>query len=369
MAHSRGRMRRYRWDIVRSVVWKNNPPANHYVADDYLLKVDLSTSWDWKTNISEVALNKTKVPSTGTAPPSLISGALYQGSTNDPRIYMYGGTTNWWNTTSPTFQAPQTKEYSLWSYDTQSKVWGQHDISDAAPWRPSVGATTEAPELGLTFWYGGEMDSGSSTETQFFGDQVKVFLEGMVVYNTSSQVAMNISTQPADQGQPRTRGSMQYIPGIGEKGILVYMGGTHRPANEIDNNVAVNYLDMSELDIFDVASLFKKPSNTSTAWHHQKATGDIPLSRGQFCAVTASAPDNSSHNIYIYGGWNEHTYTYFDDVYVLSLPSFTWTMLYGEGSGPRFGHTCHLVGNRQMLTVGGVSTLDVKCEYFAVANL
>ena len=44
---------------------------------------------------------------------------------------------------------------------------------------------------------------------------------------------------------------------------------------------------------------------------------------------------------------------YFDEVWVLSIPSFTWTQIY-TGSSPRFAHTCHLVGNRTMLTVGGV---------------
>lgn len=45
--------------------------------------------------------------------------------------------------------------------------------------------------------------------------------------------------------------------------------------------------------------------------------------------------------------------TMYDDVYALSLPSFRWTHMYGPGQYPRWGHTCHLVGNRQMVTVGG----------------
>ena len=55
---------------------------------------------------------------------------------------------------------------------------------------------------------------------------------------------------------------------------------------------------------------------------------------------------------YIYGG-RDASYNYFDDIWVLSLPTFTWTLVY-SGSSPRFGHTCHVVGNRTLLTVGGV---------------
>lgn len=50
---------------------------------------------------------------------------------------------------------------------------------------------------------------------------------------------------------------------------------------------------------------------------------------------------------------------HFDDIHVLSLPSFTWTKVY-SGESARFGHTCHLVGNRTMLTVGGAATVANK---------
>lgn len=91
--------------------------------DDYLLTIDLSSSWNWKTNITETAFNITPVESTGTTPPSLTNGVLFQGSPDDPRIWMYGGTTNWWNVSAPSFQVPQPAAYSLWSYDTVGQQW------------------------------------------------------------------------------------------------------------------------------------------------------------------------------------------------------------------------------------------------------
>ena len=56
---------------------------------------------------------------------------------------------------------------------------------------------------------------------------------------------------------------------------------------------------------------------------------------------------------YLYGGINPKNLTIYDDVYVLSLPAFKWIQVYGPGESPRWGHTCHFIGNRQMLTVGG----------------
>ena len=44
-----------------------------------------------------------------------------------------------------------------------------------------------------------------------------------------------------------------------------------------------------------------------------------------------------------------------DEVYVLSLPSFVWFKANYTSSDPREGHTCHVVGNRQMLSIGGLN--------------
>lgn len=77
-----------------------------------------------------------------------------------------------------------------------------------------------------------------------------------------------------------------------------------------------------------------------------------------------AAPDNSSYNIYLYGGRDPVLGVLYDDIYILSLPSFTWQLMY-TGKSARFGHTCHLVGNRQMITVGGSlsSNVTTGCDW------
>jgi hypothetical protein len=64
----------------------------------------------------------------------------------------------------------------------------------------------------------------------------------------------------------------------------------------------------------------------------------------------------------MYGGRNQDNL--FDSIHVLTIPSFTWIKIY-EGKSPRFGHTCHVVGNRQMITVGGVNdtVLNRGCDW------
>lgn len=70
------------------------------------------------------------------------------------------------------------------------------------------------------------------------------------------------------------------------------------------------------------------------------------------------AKDYSSFNIYWYGGYDGLHATdqsYFkDDVWVLSLPSFTWTKVFTGRSGyGRAGHKCVMPYPDQMMVIGG----------------
>jgi hypothetical protein len=76
-----------------------------------------------------------------------------------------------------------------------------------------------------------------------------------------------------------------------------------------------------------------------------------------------SAPDNSSHHIYLYGGVDPITNTGFDDVLILTIPSFSWTNVWPVGEAPRWGHNCHVAGKRQMITVGGNNTNGLTCDW------
>lgn len=42
-----------------------------------------------------------------------------------------------------------------------------------------------------------------------------------------------------------------------------------------------------------------------------------------------------------------------DEVWVLSIPAYTRVRLDAKHKTTRAGHTCHLIGQRQMLSIGG----------------
>lgn len=334
--------------------------SNHKITEGYnlqLIAVDLAKAWDWQVSLPQVALNKTSNAETGALPPQVRSGALFSGLPDDNKIYLYGGTTDWWNFDFPV-PWPTSRMYVLWSYDTSTRAWSQYDVSSESPFRPSNGISTTAPDLGLGFYLNGEIDSGSSLEDMALGDNTKIFLEGMIVVNTTNQSVMNISTNAWSGSQPHTRGGATYIPHLAGNGILIVFGGTYKQANDVSKDETANYVAMDQIDVFDIGAYRR---NDTTLWYRQNATGDIPLPRTYFCTVLASALDNTTHNIYMYSGSGENDI--FDDIYVLSIPSFIWTKI-NSGTSPRYGHTCHIVGD-QMLTVGGMNSYDFNstCDW------
>ena len=196
--------------------------------DDYLIAIDLTKSWDWKTNISEAALTKTANPQTETKPPVHSRGALYHGADEDENIYLWGGTTSYWNTSSPGYQAPINQQYALWSYDTVTKTWDQFDVTLGSPNRPSRGSYTEAKDQQLGFYFNGMLDSGSELESQDLGSGNYQFLEGMIVIDTGNQTARNLSTKAVGGDMPRSRGAMIHVSAVGENGALVLIGGNQQ---------------------------------------------------------------------------------------------------------------------------------------------
>lgn len=107
---------------------------------------------------------------------------------------------------------------------------------------------------------------------------------------------------------------------------------------------------MSTIDIYDIAG---------DKWYKQQTIAG-PGQLAQGCAVVAVAQDQSSYNIYYYGGYNgvDPTSDFNDDVWILSLPSFMWMKVSsGSSDHARAGHKCVKPYPDQMVVVGGYPSL------------
>lgn len=106
---------------------------------------------------------------------------------------------------------------------------------------------------------------------------------------------------------------------------------------------------MSNIDIYDIAS---------KSWYTQSTSGGPGVALAQGCAVMQPAKDYSSFNIYWYGGYDglhsSNASDWSDDVWILSLPSFTWKKAASGRTGmARAGHRCVMPYPDQMLVIGG----------------
>jgi hypothetical protein len=326
--------------------------------------------------MSWLSFETTPNPRTGSVVrPAMVGGAMYHGLYNDTRVWTYSGTSYRGNTSFLNADATETNsnQYPLWSFDNGTQTWDQFDLGQLKT--PSFGSSAEAPDQGLAFYLGGGTNNGTEPYTRNDGDMVAL-LPGMMVVDTMHQTANNIFVSSMRDPQPRLGGAMQYVPGIGGNGLLVALSGRvydgkMTPISQDKGRL----LSFDTVDVFDLASYLTNPKSNGL-WYAQPTSGEVPPARIESCTVIASAPDNSTHNIYMYGGWDPtgNETKWYDDVYVLSLPSFTWIKLF-QAESPRYGHTCHIIG-RQLLTIGGnnirqnvTGRCDWETESIAVLDL
>lgn len=321
-----------------------------------LIEVDMGGSWNWKTNVSITQKERHESGSIEgmSWPVNVHDGALFGGTENSDTLYMFGGTTMDFNQSFPYYLIPPTEQYALWTYDIKGDLWTAFDTSSSGITIPSWGANAEAPNQGLAYYLGGQIDAGTANTTQYLEEDI-VRLGGMVVLDTTSSKTKNLTVDESIKSN-RQGASMVYVDNFGDAGVLVLLGG---------RSDADGFLPMDEISIFDVSTtdLTEGASADKNKWYQQKASGTIPSARTDFCLVAAPSQDNSSTSIYMYGGRSNGTI--FDDIYVLSIPSFTWVKVF-VGEDARWSVTCHFIPPRQMITVGGggkSNDISTDCDW------
>ena len=266
--------------------------------------------------------------------PSVNGGTLWADTVN--KIwYLYGGQYN----TAP----PDT--FTLWAYDTLYNTWNSSSAtsSDGSQVnRVSYGAAAVDDSRGIGYYFGGWLSNASVSG---FGTR-SLMTSNLLAYD------MNSSTFTNGSGPSTTdafaEGVMSFIP-ASDGGMLVYFGGIKQPVG--GGNGSWTALSMDQIYLFDLAN---------AKWYVQQATGRVPESRRRFCGGATWAQDQSSYNYYLYGGLPAVDQGYgFDDVYILSIPSFTWIKWYPDDNSTGYPHhslSCNVLSGSQMSIMGGYFT-------------
>ncbi|KAF2687734.1 hypothetical protein K458DRAFT_294300 [Lentithecium fluviatile CBS 122367] len=325
------------------------------------LSLDLKKSWQ----IASPSLTGLPKPS---GPPAVSLGYLWSSFNS---LYLYGGQYS----DSPIVKPGPN---SIWEYNIGTSKWIEHETpktsaGDSAEGdgqvvqRAAEGAGFSVATLGRGWYFGGHLDDFT---TEGWSNQIgRVYLKSLLEFTfpgrtneaveslkggktaSDSGVFRNV-TEGGLQGTgsfpERADGVLVYIPGFSDEGILLGLTGG-------DNDT---FTQMNTIDVYDIAK---------SKWYKQSTSGTMPKYRVNPCAVVASAADGSSHNVYMFGGQNlqpAKDQTQYDDMWILSVPSFTWIEVdQSQQSIPyaRAGHSCH-VYDSQMIVLGGYVGKELSCD-------
>ncbi|KAF2996412.1 hypothetical protein E8E13_002203 [Curvularia kusanoi] len=341
--------------------WSDAQQKSNTWTNDFLT-LDLTKSWQ----ISNPSLTGLPQPS---GPPALSLGYLYSSHNS---LWLYGGQ---YSDNPKAEPGPN----SVWEYDIGGKSWVEHaDPKSSAGvnaegdgqsiQRAAEGAGFGVTALGRGWYFGGHLDDFT---TEGWSNQIaRVYLKSLLEITfpghsndavdslkdgkkaDKEPVYRNITKggiQDTGSFPERADGVLTYVPGFGAEGLLIgFTGG--------DNDT---FAQMNVIDVYDIAE---------SKWYKQSTSGKMPPYRVNPCAVVGAALDGSSYNVYMFGGQNLQPYgdqTQKDDMWILSIPSFTWIEVEQDASQSvppaRAGHTCH-VWDGQMIMIGGYVGQELSCD-------
>jgi hypothetical protein len=244
------------------------------------------------------------------------------------------------NTTLYFYNPENTNSDTIWTYNVSTSSWKEVQVSNAAdnPPAPKPGGWVSTAGIGKSFYMGTPDDALSGRDT--------------TVPNPGLQILDTTTTPPAwkagIQGGPLLSSAEVVYVRSGKQGVLIAFGGVDPNSHQqfADQNLG-DYRDMSDIYVYDI---------DSSQWFTVTATGSVPAPRISFCAGVSSAPDDTSFQITIYGGYNLHAGNPANDIYVLSIPSFQWIDVTPKNMDQygRWQHDCVVWQDAQMLVLGGL---------------
>ncbi|KAL8993020.1 MAG: hypothetical protein Q9188_007439 [Gyalolechia gomerana] len=297
------------------------------------LSIDLSEDWR----------NDSVVPRTTNKPsgaPKLSSPAFAYDEKNDIFYSGFAGRVSSFG------DYPDPPPLSLWSFKpdgTGIGTWKREIDSDDSTFddltRPFKGYQAYGGDTALIL--GGISNSQSDEKTQDVSDDIP--LPGLLALNMTTKTFTNSTARSFNRGRSAVVGRMQYVPSFGPDGLFMAMGGSMIPV------VTENLISFGNIWVYQ--------AETNT-WFNQTARGNLPGPRKNFCLAGANST-NGTYEIFLYGGQNGNLgpeAVPYDEIYILTLPAFSWLKVDYPPEHPRHGHTCEHVGGSQIASIGGLDS-------------
>lgn len=256
--------------------------------------------------------------------------------------------------------------YEAYQYGPERASWSPGYIPSTMPDNVtryiSNGAAVSVPSENLGFYFSGIRGArwGPTTQSTRDWHLANTLIE--VDMSTMRKEEWSNNSLP-DDIEPRAGAELVWIP-VGGQGALVAVGGMTAVEDRLPAGLNSSQLSDAEKESPSFMTSLPVYDIVSKTWYMQNTTGDGPGPLTEFCSVVARAKDASSFNVYLYGGYTGLNSTTIpsDDVWILSIPTFTWVKAYsGIPAHGRRGHKCERVYPDQMLVIGGVNPNPEHC--------
>ena len=291
--------------------------------------------------------------------PNVIGGEILMPP-DKQRFFTFGGYFPRLNSSlQKNVQPEKDRPGDLIVYDPESDQWVLSDLgegSDRVIWSQG-GGSVSIPERGLSFYLGGYQSSRSNA---ILSDNEYRVVPGFLrlqwdTFNPSEPPRWKNESNPFDQ---TIGGELVYIPTVGTQGILVKFGGWTALVGETQIFPGI-FKSLQQVQIYDIANAVWYEQTTMPA----HSSYSIPSARSGTCTTMVAAPDNSSYNIYVYGGnpggengelagLQKGGWDGVDELWVLSLPGFIWIKIYDNGKYLTNWMSCELINGNQIFLVG-----------------
>ena len=278
----------------------------------------------------------------GYVAPTLNDGSIFATSSS---LYLFGGALS----TAP--GAPtEPPPNGISEYEMKEALWGQATTGGDIVERTHYGMAVQSSTMSVGYYIGGAITPKSDPSFNALPNAMPYMIQGLITMVEQTMLLDNSSTTAMNVDGTAAGGFVALIDSLGSRGVVITFGGfTNVPGEPMslnDNDLVDPSLhwDLGNVSVYDLGT---------QTWYQQVATGDVPPWRYNGCSVVASAPDQSSHSIYVFGGWGNSYGGSDGDVYVLSIPSFRWIRV-NQDSNRRVRNHCGLIGNHTMLVVGGI---------------
>lgn len=244
------------------------------------------------------------------------------------------------------FGNPDSATNSLPAFNTSTNTWSEVKVAggDFNVYNRSGSLSVSTPNSGLSFILGGH-------EPFYMG--------GMIRFDASDPNDLSWTNETLGNGSFGVEvpnldtAAFVYAP-AGKEGILLAFGGMN-VSEGIDPDWGWPYYsDFSQIYVYDIAS---------HTWFVQEASGTAPSYINTECDVVSASPDGDAFHVTMYGGWSLQYGRSTEDVYVLSIPSFTWIDVSAAAQSSnnealnstigRDSMTCQLYKDAQMIVLGG----------------